>query len=887
MATSSSFFHLHAHSMYSVLDGMPSVPDLVKQVKRHGQPGIGLTDHGVMSGAVELYAEAREAGIKPFPGEEFYVVRDVSDKDSKRYHLGLLSMSNKGYQGLLDLTSASHDRARYHYRPRVDLADLAKMASDPSVADGVICLTGCWFGLLQQSILEARLAPQGSDKFAIQVGVRTVEMLRGWFPNTFIEVQAHDIGRQDGITEQEMIDLLAEVSYLTGVPMVATQDSHYLNIRDKKVHDMMKRIAYIGSDDASFPGDSYHLSTGEWVRDHHTPQVWESTLDVCQELLDRHTLTIPELDNYTYHIPQLGKSDKGWLRTMCRLKLSDGAYDKEYQDRVQYELGIIETLGMSGYFRLIYEGVRFAQKNSIYVRARGSANGSLVCYLLGITAVDPIKWGLNFERFLSPDRKKPPDIDLDIEDMRRDEVIDFYRKRFQVVGIGTFSNLGQNEFGRGSTLVQYLSQKRRELGDNFKEEMGHIKYMDDVPEKDRVLLERLSEFRVKKAAGAHAAGFVVGTKARPIHKQIPTMLIPSSGTTVTQFTMDEVERLGYIKIDLLGQRTLSTIKRCLAYIGQSDLDWIPDDDKHTMHQLRMGKTDGVFQLEGWTAAAGCREMKVKTTEDIIRVNALYRPATISSGYKDLYLHNRRNPRQIHYPPHPAFPRHLKNTYGVAIFQEQVMNILRDMGVPYEELNAFLSALKMSNDKAVKARRIFKEHRERFLALLINDGMSKVDARECWETISGFAGYGFNRAHACAYGVLGYQAAYLKTHYPLEFMASLLETNSGTPKEDGYVDEAKRLGIIIYGADVNRSGVVWRLDKDGIRRGLLSIKGVGQRAAEAIVDAAPYDSIEDLIERTDARAVTGGKSWAKSSTLNGVLEALRKGGALRSINIDPY
>lgn len=893
-----TFFHLHVHSMYSVLDGMPRVPEMVAKAVKNGQPGLGLTDHGVMSGVAELYSVGRESGLKTFPGEEFYIVRDVLDKEAKRYHIGLLAMNAAAYEALLRLSSLSHTRERYHYRPRIEFSDLARLSMDDDVRDGLICLTGCWFGLLHQSMIDSYNANNtlrsvvNPKSAAIAVGVQTVEMLKAWIPNTFIEVQNHNTPKQQGVDEATFYDLLWGVSEATKTPMMATQDAHYLEMSQKPVHDLMKKIGYIGSDDATFPGDSYHLATTQWVRSHFSDELWESSEAVMATLLDRHDLEIPVLNKYRYYVPKIGKNPDDWLTaktTHALRKYMPG--DREYRERLLHERRIIRDLGMTGYFRLIHQGVEFARKEGIYIRARGSANGSLVCYLLGITSVDPIQWNLQFERFLSPDRKKPPDIDLDIEDTRRDEIVEFYRQAFQVVQIGTFSTLGENEFGSGSVLVQYLSQQRRELGDKFKGRLGHVKYMDDLPDQELAgQLHDLAAMRVKKAPGAHAAGFVVGTRSRPIQKHIPTMLIPSSGSTVTQFTMDDIERLGYIKIDLLGQRTLTTIKRTLELIGQDPaegLDWIPYDDPHTMRELRKGiENSGLFQLEGWTAARGCREMKVKNTEDIIRLNALYRPATIKTGYKDLYLHNRINRSVIEYPPHPAFPKHLKSTFGVAIFQEQVLSILREIGVPYEELNAFLSALKMSNDKSVRAREIFADHRKRFIDLCKSDhGLSSKDAQECWDAISGFAGYGFNRAHSAAYGLLGYQAAYLKTHHTMEYMAALLETSTGSAKEPLYIAEARRLKIDLLAADVNRSGVEWRLDPKGIRKGLVSIKGVGRRAAESIVENAPFTDVDDLIERTDSRAVTGGKSWAKGRTLNGVMETLRRAGALRQLGLD--
>ena len=897
------FFHAHAHSEYSVLDGMPKVEDMVRRAVRMRQPALALTDHGNMSGAIELYKHCKAAGIKPFIGEEFYVVKDVKDKEAKRYHLCILALSEEGYGHLADLTTRSHERDNYHYRPRIDLSMLADISAKGG-KDHLAILTGCYFSNLVQMLTwapDGKLMDKGKRKELARVILGTMTK---WFPHTFIEIQHHNTKHPNQLDDQTIMELLWQMSgdgFMHDV--IVTQDSHYLRHSDQDVHDLMKAMAYRGSDDASFPGDGYHLATAQWMRSHYVhgsgPQVWDASLESMTKLLDLNTLRLPAIDQYSYYVPHRGK-DK-WLRNTCYKALHryNGPRDnwglaqpEGYKRRLEHELDVIKDVGMAGYFYLIHRGVKYAREEGIYINARGSANGSLVCFLLGITNVDPIQWKLLFERFLSRDRTKPPDIDLDIEHSRREDVVNFFARHYPLVQLGTYMTLGENEWGRGSVLVQFLGWKRRALSpERFKAAYGHVKYIDDLDDEQAEMLHRLAQYRVRKSAGAHAAGFVVGTKQQPIEKYLPTMLIPSADRQVTQFTMDSVESLGYVKIDLLGQRTLTTIKRCLYHLDRDyddGLAWIPMDDKATLRELRRGRSEtGVFQFEGWAAAKGCRQLGVRSTNDCIKVMALYRPATMNSGYVDMYLDNRRDKTLGNLPDHPSFKKHLRETWGLAIYQEQVMSILRDLGMPEDRLNQFLSALKMSNDKAVRAQEIFRKQRDFFIELAQENGMSRDDAIAAWDFLSGFGGYGFNRAHATAYGVLGYQAQYLKTHYPLEYMAAVLETTAGTPKEKVYLKEAREMGLTIKAPDVNLSSVTWRIEGEAIRKGLTSIKGVGSRAAADITMNAPYTDVQDLIDRTKARLVTGGKDWTKKSELKGVMKALQDGGALRSLGINPY
>ena len=878
------FFHTHVHSEFSCLDGMASIPEMVAKASSMGQPGMGITDHGNMSGVFQLYKSCRQEGITPFPGLEAYVVDDINDRNAKRYHLTLLAYTTAGYQNLVRLSSLSQQRDHYHYKPRLDWRDLATMPTD-----GIACLTGCFFSHVCQTIVNANSMDEGIDK-----AERIVKLMKTIFSTVFIEVQHHhtDHTHSNGWDDDRLVSALYKLALKTSTKPIVTNDCHYCDKSDKTLHDMMKSIAYSGDvSEVSFPGDSYHLGTTQWVKKHYRNHiaVWDASEESYKELIDINTLKIPVLDTYKYHVPAISKKPDDELRSLCKPKML--SLDEQYKERLEYELDIIEKLGMADYFLLVHDYVSWCNKKGIFVMARGSAAGSLICWLLGFTQVDPIKWNLTFDRFLTPDRIRPPDIDLDIEDTRREDVIQYLKNKYEIMQIGTYNRLSfDEETGRGGLFVQYMSSQRKILGDRFPKILGRVQTLHDL---DQVRphhardLRALGAVPLRRSAGAHAAGFVVS--APPIHKiedWMPTMLIASSETTVTQMMMDDVEDAGYIKIDLLGLRSLSTVRRCLEMLNKDGLEWIPLEDVDTFKFLRKGIAEtGVFQMEGYTAAKGCRQVKVKSVNDLILVNALYRPATRDSGYVDLFLENRKAPTKVVYP-HAIFKKHLKETYGIPCYQEQVLAILRDLGMPVAEMNDFLKAVKGKHQGADAD--IFSDNEKRFHKLCNKAGMDETQTKEAWSLVEGFAAYGFNRAHSTAYSLLGYQMAYLKVHYPLEFHSALLETSAGTSKEDQYIKETKRVGVSILGACVNRSNELWTMDTkfQAIRRGLTSIKGVGFKAAESIVSNAPYSSIEELISQCPAQSVTGGKSWAKEKKLTGVLRSLQQAGALRQLGITP-
>jgi DNA polymerase III subunit alpha len=895
----SPWFHAHVHSEFSTLDAISSVDRLVEKAATLKQPAMALTDHGNMSGTVQLYKAGKKHGIQVFPGVEAYLCAEpiTEDKEAgklQRYHVGLLSLNFSGYQAIAALSSKSHTRPRFNRFPRFDLNDLAELAGNEDIA----LMTGCVSGLVIQTLLT-----RGDD-----AAKRIVEMYARWFPHTFVEIQNHGNTWNSAygeVTDEDISEELVSIAAEVGVPVVAAQDSHYRDSKERSAHNLMKRMVYGGEEGQNeFSGDSFHLASTQWVAEHHTEEAWDLALEGAQELLSLNKLSLPALDGFKAHIPSTKKNPRKFILNRVKKRLDElekaGQLVKPrrfYEKRVTHEDGIIDFLGMYGYFCLWTEVVEFCEEELIAIEARGSANGSLICYLLGITTVDPLQWNLLFERFLSKDRKKPPDIDMDVEDVRRDELVEFLRQRFGVVQIGTYGALGsRDEDDKGSVLVSYNAYLRRKLGNNvfvprFGRGIETIRDVQRINEEDYRGIRELSKSKVKRSYGVHAAGLLLNGDDQLIEDYVPTMLVASSGTIVTQFTMDDVEELGYIKKDILGQRTLTVMRRCQELIGRKnprDFTWIPLDDKATVKTIREGVPEnGIFQFEGYAMAKGARVLGVRSTNDCILAGALFRPACMASGMTDLYIERRKDPSKrkgiVH--PHPAFDEVLKDTFGIVLFQEQVLNIMRKLGLDYEGINTFFKIVKDSG-KGATARNIERlaEVEERWAEICEKNGIEDPDA--AWTYIEGYTQYGFNKAHSTGYGLRSYRVAFLKTHHPLEYMTALLESWAGRQKEPVYVKEARRLGIRLLSPDVNISGPVWTLDrkKSAIRRGLSSIKGVGQSSAEQIAVNAPYEDIEELIAKNNARAVTGGKQFLKDGSYSGALDALRKAGALSSLGI---
>lgn len=894
----SDYFPIHVHSEFSCLDGMGSVERIVAKALADGRPAISLTDHGTMAGSLRLYSEAKKHGLAAYPGSEFYLVSDVGDPvgKNKRYHLGMLAFTYHGFQGLLRLSSRSHQRDRFHRKPLIDFDDLAEFSD--TYGNDVVVTTGCYFGIIVQTLKE------GGVKRADMM----IDMLASWFPHLSVEVQFHNIPRAaNELSEKWVNKYLFDVAHRKGLPVVLGQDSHYCDAEDQPVHDLMKDICYFGDgEDNRFPGGPYHMATVDELRGNWSPRRWERIEEGHTQLLNLHALTMPALDNYKFHVPKVSKNaDKefarlvrdGWDEMVERDLFHPNLWE-DYHTQIDKELHVIKTMGMADYFLLAkYEVIDWCKDNGVVVNCRGSVNGSLTCFLTGITKVDPILWGTSFDRFLTLDRKKPPDIDFDVESRFRYKLIDHLRKRFPtLVQIGTYSGIGitgqedEDGYGEdtGSVFVQYKAAMRRKLG---------AKYDGGVLKGHREALNGLSDAAVRKSMGVHAAGLVLPTEDLPIDAYLATGLVASSNTTVTQAVMEDVESAGYMKLDILGLRALETLNGALVNAGYAPdtWDWMPWNDKRACGLLSSGMTDGIFQFEGYATRIGGKEMKVRNTMDAIICLALYRPALMNGGQKDMYLTNRgeKKPNWPH-KLHPFFDKRLDVTSGVAVFQEQVMEMCADLEMPFAVWNDLLTAVKASNDKIDQyGQGIMKRTKPIFLALCAAKGIDKRSALDAWATIVGFTDYGFNRAHATSYGLMSYRSAYLKVHYPLEYMQALLATWAGTKKEMMYMREARRMGIAIGRADVNASDVVWTIDKSKksptLRKGLTTLPGIGSIVAQSIVDHRPedgWDTMDDFVAAVPPRPVTGGKEWAKTGFLNGIMAILRDQGALMSLGIDP-
>jgi DNA polymerase III subunit alpha len=882
---SSPFWHLHAHSHFSDGDALPTPQQMVDTVTTLGQKALALTDHGNMAGAVQLYQACKKAGIAPFPGEEFYFKREAKDPKQKRYHVGLVAFTTEGYESLVRLSSRSHTRPWFHNKPHVGFSDFAEW-HERGMTRGLALTTGCYFGMVQQTLIE-----QGYENARY-----LVQMLSNWFPNTYVELQHHNIDHEGEVTDDEIIYHLTGIADDLGLPTVITQDAHYCTIDDRPQHETMKRLVSWGDDpdDAVFPGDGFHLADYRFVKSHYRDADWSAAMDGLTDLYSRHTLVIPELETYHYNVPVVTAGDPlSELAGDCTEMLAEmvgtgrisSSQEDAYYDRFAEEYDVVKATNMAGYMMLNKMICDWMDEQAIFHEARGSASGSLICYLLGITQEDPVAGGLRYERFLSKDRTKPPDIDLDVEDSRRGEVLNFLDERFNVCQIGTWAQYGLNkETGGGSLFVSYLSKLRKEGVSPAK--IASIKSIHEMPDDDRRELEALDRHEAFKSYGTHAGGLVITSTKDDFDRLVPTMLVASSNTKVTQFEMDDVEALGLLKEDILGQISLTTMRRCTELLGRDPKEgwsWIPLDDKKTFRAIRQQQVDGVFQLEGWTCKKGCREMRPKRIMDLIHLVALYRPATMETGMKDAYIQRMAGWEAVP-QRHEILTGALKETYGVPVFQDQVIVVLREIGFTPEDLTNFLKAVKASNENIGNAAKVIEGYKGMFGDLATQAGFSQSDLVFTWEAIQGFAKYGFNKAHATTYGKRSYRMAYMKTHHALEFHAALLQTWAGRQKERDYIIATKDAGIKMLGPDVNVSGALWSIDRQrgAIRKGLLSVKGVGEKAADEIAANSPYTSMEDLIARCDGRKVTGGKSYSKDGSLNGILGKLKDVRALRSI-----
>jgi DNA polymerase-3 subunit alpha len=876
----SKFYHLHVHSHYSLLDGLAKIDQLVQKAKEFDMPALALTDHGAMYGVIEFYQKCKQAGIKPIIGLETYLApRTMFDKqpkvDTNPYHLVLLAKNKEGYQNLIQIASAAHLQG-YYYKPRVDKELLRKYSK------GLICLTACLHGDVPVAILS------GNFKKAEEI-IKEYQDIFGK-ENFYLELQDHPNIPEQKIANQKMIEL----SKKTNAPLVATNDVHYLNPSDQEAHEILLCIQTgktyddenrlsMKIDDFSFKPEDKMLKAFSNV-----PEAIENTQKIasqCNLEIELGKFVLPKYD------VSKGTTEDEYLKKLCQgglQKRYGNPVSKEVLERLEEELSVIKKAGFAPYFLIVQDFVNWAKKEGVFVGpGRGSAAGSLVSYLLGITDIDPLFYNLLFERFLSKEgeRVAPPDIDLDFAEDRRDEVIDYITKKYgkdKVAQIVTFGTMASRAAVRDVARALGMSYSQ---GDEIAKLIPFGVSLDQALKVSPLLFERYkneTDIRrlidlakqlegVARHASTHAAGLVIGKDALtnyvPLQKEVG-----KEENIVTQYSMYDLEVLGLLKIDILGLANLTIIQNTLKIISktkglQINLSQIPLDDPKVFQLLGKGETQSVFQLESEGMKKWLKELKPTRFEDIIAMIALYRPGPMN--WIPDYIaakHVRKKPTYLH----PKLEPILKDTYGVPVFQEQVMQIARDLaGFSYAEADVLRKAI------GKKIKKLLLAQKDKFIQGCINNGIDKSIAEKIFEFIEPFARYSFNAAHSTCYAKIAYWTAYLKSHFPSEYMAAFL-TNEQTDldKLALAIRECGRMKIKVLPPDVNESWPDFAVvpETGDIRFGLAAIKNVGKKAAFLIIEErkkkGPYKSLENFIQRLD------------SSVLNKkILESLAKAGAL--------
>lgn len=868
-----TFFSIHHHARYSVMDGMGKTEHHVRRAKELGYPALALTDHGTMAGAAELYQACRAEGIKPMPGIEAYAA--YGTKDRRTFHVGMVATTEQGYLNLVQINNRMM-RDRY-YKPILDLTALSDLSTE-----GVVMTTGCHFGVLQSAWRADRTA-----------ALNVVAVLAEHF-EVFVEAQAHGIvgehGEDQDLENQEAALLVAKT---LGLPMVVGNDCHYIEQHHRKYHDTMKRLGSWSDDpdSAVFPGKyGYHMPHEDEAQAWYLPEAWERGLDGLAQIA-RRTVVLPPLERFD---PVLVQSPDDDVRIGARvMRFVDGMPDA-YRRRAEEELEVIGEFGFAGYLRLVAEITDHMREQGILYGIRGSAGGSLVCWALGITDMDPLHWDLMFDRFLSRDRAKLPDVDIDVDSERRAEVIQHLRERYVVQSICSYSEMSAEyqEFSpwrasaeecdgqwKGSAIRKWETAQRK---------TGGTMVLDQHT--GRLLRRMSADGRVIASRGTHAAGLVVAPDTESM-KWLPLDVIGSSKDAdrfVTAFDMDSVEAMGYVKMDLLGLKMLHAISVCERLLG-IDTSKVPLDDKGVFAMIGEGITEGVFQLEGWTAKRGVQKMKPKHIGEVIDAMALFRPAVRDAGADDLYLRRMRaarrgRPTNWSKGLHADLREVLRPTYGVLLYQEQLIEALKKLGFEPDELGRALKAIKSSNKKSAKAKKEIRVLKHAIADLAATAGWSETDVHWLESAFTAYAGYGFNKAHATAYGLLAYRTAWLVHHYPGEYLQGLVTAHSGdADKVAQYTEVLKERLFTMMPVSVSESDVDIRIDVESkkIYPALTTIKGIGPAAAAAIARHKPYHYLADLL-KLQGTAVTGLLGLARGldpHDCSGHVKALAEAGAL--------
>jgi DNA polymerase-3 subunit alpha len=858
-----------------LLDGACKLDELVEQAVNFNMPAVALTDHGVMYGVIDFYKIAKEKGIKPIIGCEVYVTPDSRfEKKGQRgdlFHLILLAKDFEGYKNLTKLVSLSFIEG-FYYKPRVDKELLREYSK------GLIALTSCLAGEIPTYILNNRI---DKAKEAIR------EYLDIFGEDFYLELQ------DNGLEEQKYVnEMLIELSKEFNIPLVATNDVHYLNKEDAEIHDILLCIQ-TGSklndkDRLRFKTDEFYFKSEEEMSKifGNIPEALENTIKIaekCNLELPLNKVILP-----VFEVPE-GETLDSYFERLCwegaRKRFGDNI-PNHIKERLEYEISVIKQMGFSGYFLIVQDFVRYAKNKGIPVGpGRGSAAGSLVSYVLGITNIEPTRWGLIFERFLNPERITMPDIDIDFCFERREEVIDYVRNKYgkehvaQIITFGTMAarasvrdvgrvlNVPYNEVDRIAKLIPPNSSIEEALQNS--QELQNLVENNAQAKKIIDIAKRIEGHA--RHASIHAAGIVISKD--PLMEYVPLQVMNSS-EVVTQFPMTNLEELGLLKMDFLGLRTLTVIYDTLKKIKENygidiDIDNLPLDDPKVYELLQKGETIGVFQLESRGMRNLLREIKPEKFEDLIAVLALYRPGPL--GRLESYIKRKRGEEKVEYM-HPSLEPILSETYGVIIYQEQVMEIAHRLaGFSLGQADVLRRAM------GKKKPEVMEEQREIFVKGAKERGIPEEVAKDIFEDMAKFAEYGFNKSHSAAYAYVSYQTAYLKVYYPKEFMSSLLTSvRNNTSKLSKYIAEAKRMGIKILPPDINESMVYFTVTNEGIRFGLSAVKNVGEGVAIAIVNErenGKFKSILDFVKRLNSRVIN-----------KRALESLIKSGAFDSFEL---
>lgn len=873
---------LHLHSEYSLLDGAIKLKDLCAHAKENNMPAVAITDHGVMYGAIDFYRTAKEMGVKPIVGCEFYVYDgEISEKNSSRTrlnHLVLLAKDKQGYSNLVKLVSIAHCDG-FYYKPRVNF-ELVKQYSE-----GLICLSACVQGEIADLILQKEPA---------KARERAKQYKELFKDDYYIELQDHGLDMQKR-SNPDLINIAKELD----IKLVITNDSHYLKKEDADWHDtllcLQTNALKADENRFHFPNNEFYVKTVselrdafKWMDSETFEKAIQNTVDIaekCHLIIEMGKSPLPQ-----YEVPK-GHTVESYLdfKVQEGLKAKYKEITPEIEERVKYELGVIEQMGFSAYFLITWDFINFAKESGIPVGpGRGSAAGSIIAYALDITELDPIHHNLLFERFLNPERISMPDVDIDFCIERRSEVIDYVAKKYgadkvcQIVTFGTFAakaalkgvarvfNIPFAESNKLSALIP--SNPGAKIDDALQNGMELKTLYDTDPEMKKLIDMAKSIEGIKNNIGMHAAGVIISHK--PLNEIVPVQ--PSKeGIIITEYPMADLEKLGLLKMDFLGLRNLTIISKTLKMIKKRhnldlNINQIPLDDKKTYRMLTKGETAGIFQLESSGMKKLVRDLKPSVFEDLGALVALFRPGPLESGMVSDFVERKHGRQKITYA-HPLLEPILKDTYGTIVYQEQIMQIFQTLA-GYSLGGADMVRRMMGKkklDEMAKQKDIFIEGAGK-------NGMSSKAATELFEQIEKFAEYCFNRAHSAAYAFVAYQTAYLKSHYKVEYLSALLSSVANDQdKTQAYIEESLKYGIKVLPPDINKSYSEFTPDENNIRFGLASIKQVGEIVVEAIIkereENGDFKSIYEFCTRVDSKCSN-----------KRVLEGLIKAGAFSNI-----